>query len=320
MNFKNKIFFIVLALMVVSCNKVPLPWEQYEDMEHGAFARGLTNDGVSFFLTDVAGSSTTFTVEFYDENQGKDVASFDWYVRHRNKVAGTTSAQKLIVSKSSSEFTPNAKSGLPSTSYTLTLANAVSALGISIDDLNGGDDLIFDGIITMNDGRTFGADNTDTAVNGGAGFDGLFRIVKPLLCASGLAGTYSAVSTGAGPWGCTNSWAGQVELVKTGDGEYDIFAYDADHVKGSIGADFSMGAYWVCYGGTATLPGGTLKLIDACNNLAYKGASRWGEVYSFNEVTVAGSDLTLDWVNDYGEGGVTTLTRTDGTNWPALKK
>jgi hypothetical protein len=42
-------------------------------------------------------------------------------------------------------------------------------------------------------------------------------------------------------------------------------------------------------------------------------------VYSFNEVLVDGSNLTLGWTNDYGEGGSTVITRTDGTSWPALK-
>ena len=45
---------------------------------------------------------------------------------------------------------------------------------------------------------------------------------------------------------------------------------------------------------------------------------RWGETYTFNNLTVDGKSLTIDWVNDYGEGGITTLTRTDGKNWPAL--
>lgn len=327
MNFKNLIYIVLAGLVVVSCNKEPLPWEVFEDMEHGAFARVLENDGASFFLTDFDNSTTTFTVEFYDDNKGNNVQSFDWYVRHRNKVAGTTTDPILLVAKSNSEFTPNAKSGLPSATYTLSLPAAAAALGQSIDDFNGGDDIIFDGIITMNDGRTFGPDNTGIAVKGGAGFDGFFRTVKPLLCLSELDGVYDAsaevTSAGAGiGWdGCAgNTWEGTIELVQVGDGQYEVVATDADHPDGAI--DMSSGAFWVCYGPGATLPNdgdGTLVIVDACNNLAWSGESRWGEIYSFNSVSVDGASFTYDWVNDYGEGGITTLTRTDGSSWPPLK-
>jgi hypothetical protein len=321
MNFKNLIYIVLAGLVVVSCNKEPLPWEVFEDMEKGAFARVLENDGASFFLTDFNNSSTTFTVELYDENRGNNIASFDWYVRHRNKVAGTTSNPALLVAKSSSEFSPNAKSGLPSATYTLKLTDAAAALGLTADDFNGGDDVIFDGIITMNDGRTFGPDNTGAAVAGGAGFDGFFRTVKSLLCTSELAGVFDASTVAAGPWGCTNPWEGTLEWVSVGDGEYEIIATDADHPDGVV--DMSSGAYWPCYGAGATTPtdggDGELVIIDACNNLSWKGASRWGEIYSFNSITVDGASLTYDWVNDYGEGGVTTVTRTDGSVWPPLK-
>jgi len=328
MNFKNLIYIVLGCLVLASCNKEPLPWEVFEDMEKGAFARILENDGANFFLTDFDNSSTSFSVEFYDENKGANVASFDWFVVHRNKVTGTDSAPALVVSKSSSEFSPNSVSGLPSASYTLSLADAAAALGQTVDDFNGGDDIIFNGIITMNDGRKFGPDNTGSAVAGGAGFDGFFRTVKPLLCTSSLDGVYDAVATvtsaGAGiGWdGCAgNEWAGTIELVTVGDGQYQVVATDADHPDGVV--DMSSGAYFVCYGPTATLPTdgeNELVIVDACNNLAFSGESRWGEIYSFNSVTVNGADFTYDWVNSYGEGGITTLTRTDGTNWPPLKK
>lgn len=326
MNFKNLIYIVLVGLVVVSCDKQPLPWEVFEDMEKGAFARVLENDGTSFFLTDFDNSSTTFTVEFYDENKGANVASFDWYVRHRNKVAGTTSEPVLMVSKASSEFSPNAVSGLPSATYTLSLPAAASAMGLTVDDFNGGDDIIFDGIITMNDGRTFGPDNTGASVAGGAGYDGFFRTVKSLLCTSNLEGVYSASTTvnsvGAGiGWdGCDgNAWTGTVELVSVGDGEYEFISSDGVN---AAAVDMSAGAYYGCYGDGATLPtdgAGDLVMVDACENLAWSGASRWGEVYSFISVTVSGADFTFEWSNDYGEAGTTTLTRTDGSSWPSLK-
>ncbi len=327
MNFKSLIYILLGGLVVISCNKQELPWEVFEDMEKGAFARIIENDGASFFWTDYDNSTTTFTVEFYDENGGNNVASFDWYVRHRNNVEGLTSDPVLYLSRTSSEFSPNATSGLPSVSYTFSLPEAAAALGLVFEDLNPGDDMIFDGIITTTDNRTFGPDNTGAAVAGGAGFDGFFRSVKPLLCASQLEGQYAASTTvtsaGVGiPWdGCEGAtWTGTVEFVRVADGQYELVSYDDEHPDGAI--DMSAGAYWACYGAGATLPhdgDGTLVIVDACENLSWSGESRWGEIYSFSSLVIDGSTLTYEWSNDYGEGGITTFTREDGSSWPPLR-
>ena len=59
---------------------------------------------------------------------------------------------------------------------------------------------------------------------------------------------------------------------------------------------------------------------DACGILSPTGASQWSEVYVFNDVSVSNgnADLTIDWVNDYGESGVSTLSNWSGGNWPDL--
>lgn len=322
---KYSIFSTLLALMVVSCADEPLPFETFEELEKGAFSRLLSTDGGNFFFTDPGSSSFTFDVEYYGENNGGDIASNEWYVYHRNNSTGEISEPVLLDSRGAASFGTNATSGLPEASFAFSLDQALSAMGKTIDDLNGGDDLIFDGIIVMNDGREFGPDNTGTSVQGGAGFDGIFRFVKPLLCESNLAGTFDAFTTvtnqGSGiPWdGCDgNTWSGTVTIVSTGDGEYDVIT---NGPGGEEWVDLSLGAFYACYGtdNNGNLPNGDLKLIDACNQLSWRGVSQWGEVYSFNAVVPNGNELTLTWTNDYGEGASTVLTRTDGSSWPNLK-
>ena len=75
-----------------------------------------------------------------------------------------------------------------------------------------------------------------------------------------------------------------------------------------------------CYGGWTGVPAGTLKVQDACGILSPTGSSQWGELYWFNDVSVANSnaDLTIDWENDYGEAGVSTLSNWSGGAWPDL--
>ncbi len=326
---KYSIYSLFLVILAFSCADEPLPFDTFEDYAKGAFSRLLSTDNGTFFLTDPDNASFTFDVEYYSENNGAEVASHEWFVRHRNNVDGTVSEPALLATVQSSGFGTDAKSGLPTANFAFTLNESLTALGLTIDDLNGGDDMIYDGFVVMNDGRRFGPDNTGGSVQGGAGFDGIFRFIKPLLCPSELAGTYTAVATntsqGAGiGWDdCDgNIWEGELSIVSVGDGEYTVVTKNGDQ---DAFDDLSFGNFYACYESDAqgSLPNAnpdmrTLTFVDACNQLSFRGTSQWGEVYQFTEVTVDGSSLTLGWTNDYGEGGVTVITRGEGS-WPDLR-
>jgi hypothetical protein len=327
---KYSLLSVLMMMLAFSCADEPLPFDTFEDYAKGGFSRLLSTDGGTFFFTDPDNSAFTFDVEYYSENNGGDIAGHEWSVRHRNNVSGDISDPAILANITSSAFGTDPKSGLPSASFAFSMNDAMAALGKTIDDFNGGDDLVFDGVIIMNDGRRFGPDNTGGSVNGGAGFDGIFRFIKPLLCPSELQGWYTAVATntsqGAGiGWdGCAgNTWEGDLEIVALGDGEYTVRTIAA---AGDTLDDMSFGNFYSCYGSTSqgSMPNSdtemlTLTIVDACNVLSFRGSSQWGEVYTFNEINPNGADLTLGWTNDYGEGGSTVITRTDGSSWPTLK-
>lgn len=119
------------------------------------------------------------------------------------------------------------------------------------------------------------------------------------LCPSTLDGTMS-FSTVA--W-CGGTETGTATWTLAGDGLYTT-------------VDFTYGAYIACYGG-GFYPDGSLQIQDVCGKLTPIGNDQWGDSYSYNSVTLSGNDLVIDWVNTYGEAGVTTLTRTDGKTWPS---
>lgn len=139
-----------------------------------------------------------------------------------------------------------------------------------------------------------------------------------VVCNSSLDGTYDMTTVG---W-CGDSFTGKSRWNKSGDGAYTMYTQIPD---GEL-LDMSFGAYMPCYGygleaGTqGSLPNGSVTLNDVCNTLSYTGTSQWGEVFSLNSVSSDGANLIIDFINDYGEGGVTTFTRTDGTTWPPLSK
>ncbi len=173
------------------------------------------------------------------------------------------------------------------TTISITPAEAVDGLGISTDDLQIGDEIIFsfDNVVTASGTYPSGA-----------------SVAAAVSCLSSLAGTYDFSTVdhfcAAGPE------TGQATWTEVGPGTYEI-------------DDWAYGTYQTCYGGSAA-SWGTLQLSDVCNQLSILGDDNYGDTWSFSSIDVDGANLTLAWTNTYGESGTTTLTRTDGTEWPPL--
>ncbi|HLF62403.1 MAG TPA: hypothetical protein VI603_01550 [Saprospiraceae bacterium] len=306
--------FLGAFLFITGCEQ-DRTFVEYEDLEHGAFPRRLSLTGPyapAFNYNDVAGSFISFTVEFYDDNDGQSVESYCWTVNHT-----PTGTSAPMGCKTRSEF-GTSPDGLPSTDFTFTFQQSLDALGLTIDDVNGGEALDFYATLTLSDGRVFDRINTSTILQGQPAFNAFFQHKANLICPSLLAGVFDASTTGnGGIWACNATWTGPVEWVLDGNGIYNVRSfYNNDWY-----VDMSMGGYNACYypagAPTSGLPNGNLRISDACGKLAYTGLSQWGEIYSFNSITVNGATLVLDWENDYGEAAITTLVRTDGKNWPA---
>lgn len=311
-----KIFKLsLLALFIVvfaACEETDRTFPEFgdDDVQTGAYARKI--DGVNgiFDFFDPAGSNIDFTVEFYDVNEGRDVANYSWTATHINNAGGDNTGPVPVMSIDASSF-GTSDFGLPSTTINFSLGQTLTDLGLTAADINGGDNIRYEATITMNDGRTFDRFNTGSNVISGASFAGTFILDQPIICPSDLGGTYDVSTTAGLPWpypcpGAGAPWTGTTTWTESAEGVYDV-------------EDFSFGGYYSCSGTeTNTLPGGTLQVQDACNILAPIGASRWGEVYTFTSVTVSGSDLTIVWENDYGENGTSVISRTDGTDWPPL--
>ncbi len=185
------------------------------------------------------------------------------------------------------------------TSFPATIAvefnEALAGTGVSVSDLEPGDKAVFSFYVTT---------ATGTYPGGTLSID--------MSCVSDLAGTFDYSTVG---W-CGDSHTGVTAWEDAGAGAYNVVNPD-DPTNPSV-ADFSYGAYDACYGPGGAFPEGDLQVLDVCGLIAPTGASQWGEVYWFNNVTVNGAELTIDWENDYGEAGVTTLTRQDSNDWPPL--
>jgi hypothetical protein len=304
-NLKKQFTIFIAFFSAIACGEPEVPVELFEVMKYGAYARKMSQTG-KFDFFNISGSSVDLHVEYYDEAKGANIAEYDIDLEYVDlKTGGAKSkARTGLLTIPASAFVVNSD-GYLSSDISLSFNGALAALGITAADIDGGSYFRYHMTITKKDGSVYSNENTGPNMKSSNAFRALFYLDVSIICPSDLVASFDASTVG---WcGATGTYSGSWELA------------GADNLYKVSDGDFSYGAYFACYGGWTGKPLGTLKIQDACNVLSATGASQWSEVYMFNSVSVNASTttLTLDWINDYGEAGVSGLTRNDGGTWPA---
>lgn len=176
----------------------------------------------------------------------------------------------------------------PSTA-TLTEAQLLAIAEVaSVNELNPGDLWIIKYKVHLSDGRVL-THRVRTAV--------------AFTCESDIGGEVDYVTTnvtGGNAAACGASVSGSVVFDDQGGGVYEI-------------SDASFGQF-TCAWGDAAATG--LSLMDVCGSLSVTGTDQYGAAYTFSIVSNDGTSLVIDWENEDGDSGRTTLTRADGSQWP----
>ncbi len=174
----------------------------------------------------------------------------------------------------------------------VTAAEAVADIdGVNTGDLELGDNFLFEVIVTSKSGlRT----RSNVIMN------------APVACKSDLGGTFTysttvtAVGDGGILSGCDNPVTGDASFDEDGAGFYRI-------------SDATFGQYDCAWGDT---PAVGVTITDVCNSLTLGGSDQYGLIYTFVILSNDGTDLEIEWSNDYGDKGTSVLTRNDGKTWP----
>lgn len=291
-----------LFLAFTACEK-DRAFIEFDDLEKGAFPRLLDGVNGEFNFFDPAGSSIDFTVEFYDENQGKNVQSYAWTASYVDKATNTISNPADVVSFTQSDFKPEPSSGLPSVTVQITFQQVLDALGLTVNDIKGGDAIRMQGTLTKTDGKQFTAVNTSAGIlSNGPAFGAWFIFDQNIICPSDLGGTYATTTTGTSTDGCCpdeTTVTGEVTLTAEGSGKYTI-------------SDWSAGLYleWYDVYGITTDIDMTAELVDACGIISLPA---FGEPFG-EQVTGSGSldaatgVITFTWTSGWGDTAEVVLT------------
>jgi hypothetical protein len=193
----------------------------------------------------------------------------------------------------------------------ITGQEVVTALGkSSVADFEVGDSFNVTFPINTEDGRRLTvALNSELCNQPGQPSFGGCNVQWVVTCPSDLGGTFNFsttnitgdVSQGANPAACGTGVTGTVTFEDLGGGRYNI-------------SDATFGQYDCAWNDS---PAVGVVLNDVCNKVSLSGADQYGLIYSISIVNVTPTVLTIDWQNDFGDSGRTTLTRTDGKEWPA---
>lgn len=296
-----------------SCRDFVEPNIPYSTFDTGAYLRTIDRTSTSFNFFDLANSKFALTLEAVDIEDGATVETVEIRVRHRRLIPGvglkyTPEADVLVKTLQKTDFAPNDQSRFLRTSFVVTSAEALAAVGLTQSAIAGGD--VFEFRLVLNDkfGRRFSSDNVTTNVAGAPFYASPFQYPVSVVCPSDLAGEFNYTQTDMKSiyGSCAAPISGKVKLTA---------------VAGSPGAytvsDATFG-FWACYGDT--WGNGNVRLNDACGALSFSGADKYGVGYTFNFISNNGTDLVFTWVNGDGETGKVTMKSNAGKPWPATLK
>jgi hypothetical protein len=313
-NLKKLFTSFIAIITVVSCGDPELPVELFPEMQYGAYARKMSQTG-EFNYYDITSSKIDIHVEYYDEAKGANVAQYDIdveYVDLVGKGAGSK-ARTSLKSITSSEFTVNAD-GYLSSDISLGFSEALTALGLTAEQVTGGNYFRYWFTITKTDGSVYDYNSTGSQLMGSTAFGALFRLNVNIICPSSLEGEILVDQTTESWDGSFPGWTGfeldqkTMNLVKSG----------ADNVY-KVPEDAAWGSWIDLWGDVSTGP----VVNDACNILSMSGSDQYGDSYFLIEGTVSvsgdGKVLSFQWGNTYGEGGFVDVAYKDGSSWPDLK-
>ncbi len=261
---------VCIAFMAIGCHEAPIG-EDFADINYKAKgAKAITSNVQNGFfdLGDPATAGVAFDLDVEGEaaNSVEVTATF----------SGGASAVYAVVTT-----TPE--------TIDVPLDELLTVLGLTIDDVAVGDDIVFAFVTSTSTGNYISSET----------------LTVPFSCKSELVGTYDVLST--------QLWCDPSESIEGKSEWYEISA----GVYGIV--DFAFSSFEVCYGVGATLPEGNLAVNDICNTISISGRSQWDEEYTWEILSVDGPVIVIKWFNDYGEAAVSELTRTDGTDWPPLR-
>jgi hypothetical protein len=327
-NIKSLFYIIIISLLVPfsACEDTELNPVLAPDTAIHGFARTQQGSPTSFFFGNNA-SAVNFEIQWISIDQANTVTKIDLFVEWKESYIDAEGnprtanhGKKLFKSIEGSAVPANRTY----TSFSIAAKDLTELFKTAEFDYGDGkgkvsvfnntfktlrtpnstfipdDGFTLTWAFTTADGRYF--DSWSPSVCSefpGANCNRTFNVV----CASDLAGTYSAVTTGTSTDGCcpnVTTVMKDLVLTKTGDGKYTI-------------NDWSGGLYleWYAVYGITPTTNLTKEVNDVCNKFIINGFTEpFGESASATgTIDPVAKTITYTWINGYGDKGTVVMTK-----------
>lgn len=304
--------FGLLATMLIflsSCRDFVEPAVPYKDFDTGAYLRTIARTSTTFNFFDLASSKFELTLEAVDKDNGNTIQSVEIRVRHRRLIAGvglkyTPANDVLVKTLQPTDFKPNDNSRFLRSTFAITAAETIAAVGLTAAGIQGGDVFEFRMLLKDKSGRVFSSDNVTTNVSGAPFYDSPFQYPVSVICPSDLAGTYDFTATEQkSDYGtCAGkTYTGKTTWTKVGtstrylisDGTFGLYGCQNDTYKGDVGIN------------------------DACGVLSMNGVDQYSSPYSMKFISRTPELLTFSVTNGYGDFMIVAVKSNPGKPWPA---
>lgn len=309
-----------LALFVFACSDNERLQDQvFENTTSGAMLRtlesstdlslGAENQKVELLLEviDEKFGDLSERVDIFVSFQDRNNLDEDGNFTNENSIA-----EVFLSSIPASSFTTGGQ--FPTVSITVPLEVLENQLNIESDYYNGGDRFFVRLELHLTDGRVFTNSNTNQTIAGGAFYRSPFIYAANVVCpfdGESLAGSHTFVTSemfrpGADP--CGGTVTGTV-------------VWSESETEGLYAtSDFSFGLFESSCWNDAPATSDTAQLLWFCANIVPEGTDQYGENWAYTILSVNGPTMVIEFLStrSTGEGGITTITREGGQDWPAI--
>lgn len=243
-------FFVFASLIFMGCEGNKTIDEVFDTVTRGAVLRTISTEGADFNLLDQS-SSFAVTAEVEDHNNGALLERVETYVSFTDNFDDGTdnSAAEVPLSTISGSAFSAGPNGFPSTTFEYTFGEALTALGLDVSQVNGGDSFALRFELHLTDGRSFTSTNTGSTVAGGSFFRSPFVYTQAVVCLFDepdfFSGQYLMEQlTGADPFYASEVF-GDTQIVNI-EAEGTLRYFNFLYFPGIFDSDYNFSMNFVC--------------------------------------------------------------------------
>jgi len=185
-NFSSILLACAVIFSFISCEDEDKDRLDLNQITTGAILRTLENLSATVDRSDPASSSMGAIVEFDDFLNDDLLESVDVYIEFIDTTPDEnfevqTVPEAFVVNIPGTAFDATA-TGNPTATIIVNMGDALTALGITNEDLYGGDVFILRFVLKLTDGREFTSTNVGSAIASSSAFRSPFRYSAAVVC------------------------------------------------------------------------------------------------------------------------------------------